>query len=359
MIFGKRVTRQNADAIIEAGVPKFEPGMSLYNAAGDVTDASTGYDYAIRTSTYLAAKSVKQLFYEVQGGIGAFVPVIEGEGAFFEDTRVNREFYMMENFEDARISTMASNSKIAGVSSATAPLTIVFSTFAAGANWNMLELEKAMRALNWDVQASRYTALKKFFDLGVQKLTFLGSKDDSTNTTGLLTMANVNSNTSTITSRVSNLSAADFQTFVGQIVSDFRTNCNQTIWPNRFVMPESDYVGMARAASDSFPVGPSKLEYLTSAFKAMCGSDFQVLPLAYANKERNGGYVFGSFGGNGKNRYALYRHDPEILRVYHPVPYTLVPAVPVGAMNMETAAYQQVSGAVAINPLGTLYFDWA
>ena len=353
------ITRKSSQAIIDKGDPTLQmpAGLTLYNASGDVSDASQGYDYAIRTTTYLGAKVVQQLFYEVRGGIGEFVPVIEGEGGFFEDTRVNREFYQMENFEDARISTMAGNAKIASVGSSTAPLTITFTTFAAQANWNIMELEKAMKTLNWDVQASRYRSLKKFFDLGRQKLAFFGLKDDATNTPGFLTMPGVNSNTAIITSTLSGLSDTDFQTFVGAVFAAYRTNCNQTVWPNRFVIPESDYIGLGSAASKTFP-NITKLEYLERVFKMICGDDFKILPLAYANKERNGGYVAGSIGGNGKNRYTLYRKEPDILRMYLPVPFTLVPAVPIGAVNMETAAYEQMSGCNAINPAAILYFDW-
>lgn len=350
-----RVNRKVAEEIIKAGIPAYVPGMSVYNASGDVDATTSGYDYAIRTTTFLAAKTVMQLFYEVDGGLGAFIPIVEGEGAYLEDMRINRQFMLGNSFELARVSTMTGHARIGGVGIANIPITIKYTMFAEGFQYNEMELQKSLRSLNWDLVGGGMTALKKFFDQGVQKVAFLGLADDQTNTPGFLTMPGVTSNTTRITANISGLSATDFQTFVAGVLADYRSNCAETTWPDTFVMPMSDYVGMASAASTTAVLG-SKLSYLLQAFKEITmNNSFRILPLAYSNAARNAGYV----SANGKNRYVLYKNDVDTLRMEHPVPFTLSPSVRVGALNFETAAVQQISGTVPIKPAEILYYDWS
>jgi hypothetical protein len=348
-----RINRKNAQQIVDAGMPEFKPGMEMRNATGDIDVSTAGYDYAIRSTTFRAAKAVLQKFYTVS--LADFVDVVEGEGAWLEDMRVNRQFTMGGDFERSRISTNHGSAKIGNIGIANSPKTIVFNTFAEGFRYNEIELEKSMRALNWDIVGGNMDALKRHFDLGVQKMTFLGLKDEQTNTTGLLTLSDVTANTTLITKAISSMTADEFQSFVKGIVAAYIANCSYTAMPNRFVMPTDDFVGLTSASSSTFPIG-SKLDYLTTAFKqATQNADFKILPLAYSIQAKNAGYV----ATLGKNRYVLYNKDVETVRVEHPLPFTMTPAVRVGALDFECAAMQQASGAVALRPAEIMYFDWA
>ncbi len=60
----------------------------------------------------------------------------------------------------------------------------------------------------------------------------------------------------------------------------------------------------------------------------------------------------------GTNRYALYRNNPDTLKVDVPVPFTMNPAVPVGSINFEGSLMFQHTGAIFYRPAEALYLDW-
>jgi len=218
--------------------------------------------------------------------------------------------------------------------------------------YSVPEVQKALASNNWDVVSSKYKALVKNWQLGIQKVGFLGRVADLANFPGLLSNTALNTNTTFITGPISSLSADDFATFVAGIVQLYLTNCNEVRYPNRFVMPRSDYVGLASPVSATFPM-ISKLEYLTNAFKAICGPDFKILATAYGNKARNAGY----WAVGGTNRYVLYNMDRETIHMDIPVDLILNAPATGNNFQWQGVGCGQFTGTVVYRIPEVLYFD--
>ena len=140
--------------------------------------------------------------------------------------------------------------------------------------------------------------------------------------------------------------------FVAQMLKLYSATCNDTVLPNTFVMPRADYIGMASAASETYAIGPSKLEYLLKAFKEICGPDFKILNTAYGNKTQ-----LNANTGNNYYRYILYRDDPETLEMNIPVAYTSTAMGTPNGFDFENVAMGQFSGVFAKRPQEIYYLD--
>lgn len=328
-------------------------GMTLTNANGDVDTSGLGYQYTIQTTTQIRAKTISQKFYTVPPA--DFLSVIPGTGAWLEDIKTNIVYDVAAAFESGIISTASGPSQIANVDVGTAPITSRITTVAKGYQYSTPELQKALAANNWDVVASKLEALKRHFDLGIQKIAFLGLINDLTNTPGLLTNANVTANTSRITANISTFSAASFATMVSGIIADYVSNCSYTAMPNTFLIPTDDFVGLATPVASGFPV-VSMLTYLEDAFKRITGNaNFKIAPLAYGIGANNAAYVSTS----GKSRYVLYNNDIDTLWMDIPVNFTLTPAGTANNFNWQGVGVMQFTGVTIARPAEVLYFDHA
>lgn len=332
--------------------PIWLPNMTVLNASGDVNDTSMGYKYSLYTTSQLRAKVLQQKFYEIAPA--DFMSVAVGTGAWMDEIKTNREFSVFGPFVSGIVGTQA-RSRVGNVDVITSPLTTRIYTWAGGYTYSIVELEKALAANQWNVVEGRMSALKKMWDLGIQEVAFLGIKSDLTNCPGLLTNSDVTINTTRITAKISGLSTANFSTFVQNIVNDYIQNCALTQFPNRFIMPMSDYVGLASPVSQDFPT-VSKLEYLLNAFKVATGkNDFQIKPLAYCDAARNATWINGA---TGKNRYVLYNDNSDTVLMDIPVDFKLFPAGTANNFHFEGVGAGQFSGPVIFRPAEFLYFDW-
>ena len=324
----------------------------LRNANGDVDPTTAGYSYAIRTVTALRAKTIQQKFFEVAPA--DYMPVIPGEGAWMQEIRTNLEYAISGDFESGFMNTAQGQASLPTVDVALSNKNAKIKTWAKGYEYTIPELELALASSNWDVVAGKTRALKKNWDLGLQKIAFLGAASD-TAIPGMLTSPDVTINTSALTANISGLSATDFQTLVSSILALYRTNANYTQWPNRFVIPEDDWSGLGSATASGFPIG-DKITYLENFFKRITGrSDFKIMPLAYGNAAQNLDTIN---VGTGKNRYALYNDDPETVRMDIPVPFQFINPTPRG-ISFEGAAVGQYTGAIVYRPREVLYMDHA
>ena len=89
------------------------------------------------------------------------------------------------------------------------------------------------------------------------------------------------------------------------------------------------------------------------AFKKLCGPNFKIIGNAYADAANNN-----SLRGLNKNVYALYRHDPEALRMDIPVDYTVTQPNSVDNFHFQDVAYAQLTGVGFYKPLETLLFQY-
>lgn len=323
-------------------------GRPVLNANGDIDPTSAGYKYVIDTLSYIRSRISEQKFFEVN--IADFLPMDVGEAAWSEEIVHNLEFYTAGGFFDGDVDTMAGNGRIATVGSQLAPIRMPVKTWAKAVEWTIMEIAKAAAAGNWDVVESKMKSIKKNWDLGIQEVAFLGHPSDSA-VTGLLNDGEVNINTTLITQPIKDMSDAEFQTFVGGLMNAFWANSNDTALPNKFVIPTSDYLGLANAASASFP-NISKLEYLRNALQATSmDAGFEIRPLAYCEAARN------SDVGINKNRYVLYRDDPDTMSMSIPVDFTMLEPGYTNRIMMQQPAYGQYSGVLITRKREVLYLD--
>jgi hypothetical protein len=327
-------------------------GMTLLNSNGDVDTSTLGYQYTTQTVTQIRAQVISQKFYKV--AIADFMPVVIGTGAWMEEIKTNLVYDVAGGFESGIQGTSAGPAQISEVDVATAPINAKITTWAKGYRYTTPEVQKALAALNWDVISSKMAALKRQWDLGIQKVAFLGLLTDLTNTPGLLTNASVNINTSRITANINTLSSSAFATLVAGILSDYFANSNNTTLPNTFVIPMDDYLGLTTPVASGFPI-VSMMTYLLQAFKEATGNpNFKIHGLAYSTAANNAGYINGA---TGKQRYVLYNNESETLKMDIPVDFVLTPAGTANNFQWQGVGAGQLTGCIVYRPAEVLYFD--
>jgi hypothetical protein len=308
-------------------------------------DAS-GYEHAITVLTQIKAQVVKQKFYEVNPS--DFMPVVVGEGAWLNNLVFNSVYMNADDFESGIIdSSRPFNRKPStDVEIIAKPIPIV--SWNKSFSYSVVEVSQAAKG-NVDIVTVMEEARKKNWDLGIQRVAFLGSKTRG-DILGLYTAESVNINTTLLVEPISGMDADDFQSFVSTVLKSYSANANGTVLPNRFCIPLNDYLGLAAAASASYPL-IDKLTYLENAFKRICGNDFKITFTAYGNKAQ-----MVTAGVNGY-RYILYRDEPEVLEFNIPVAYTTTAFGTANGFDFENVAMGQFSGVFAKRPQEILYFD--
>ncbi len=243
-------------------------------------------------------------------------------------------------------------------------VTVRVKNWAKSIGWSIFELEQAARAGNWDLVASLERARKMDWDLGIQKVAFLGLAGENGlggQVLGMLNLgAQITNNTTLITKPIKDMTPAQLKTFQENILELYRANSNRTAWPDRFVIPESDYNGLASQASPDFPI-KSTLQLLQEAFALITGKPgFRILPNAYADAAYHSG-ANGSqdvAGISGKQVYALYSYDEESIRMDIPLDYTNTLANSVDNFNFQNVGYGQFTGIGVYQPQTFMYFTY-
>jgi hypothetical protein len=343
---------KDQEFLASGGVP-WVPGLKIEmrNSNGDIDATSAGYQYTIQTTSQIRGRVIEQKFYEVP--IADYVSVVPGTGAWMEEIKTNQVFSLSSEFESGIMASLANDAQIGNVEVGTSPKSTRVVSWAKGYQYSIPEIEKALASNNWDVVSGKMSALKKNWDLGLQKVAFLGLKAYS-DVDGLLTNSEVTADTTTLTENLSAMSAASFATFVANVLGVYSANANYTALPNTFVIPMSDYLGLATPISSGYPV-VSKLTYLEDAFKRMCGAGFKILPLAYGQTARNAGYV----SAGGTNRYVLYNNNPDTLVMDLPVDFNLRPAGTSNNWQFQGVGVGQFTGVTVFRPREVMYFDHA
>lgn len=325
-------------------------GLELRNANGDISSSSLAYQYATDRLTYIRQRIVEQSFYEVVPS--DYIDVIPGEGAFSAQIITNATIKTAGGFQQGKINTARGNAKLATADAAVLPIYTQVRNWALAVEYSIFDVEQSLFAGNWDIVEAKHRARKMDWDLGIQAVAFLGDTDDLTNYPGLYTQPGVNIDTTTITQNISSMSAAQFSTFVSLIVGKFLTNCAQTRFPNTFIIPQDDYVGLAVPVSSTYP-NISMLSYLQQAFDAIVPTGkVKILPSAYGMIAYNGGAA-----GISKQRYVLYRRDIDTLFMEIPVDYQTTSVGTLNNFNYQDVAYGQYSGVTILKPLEIMYFD--
>jgi hypothetical protein len=314
-----------------------------------------GYEINITSLTTIMKKITEQKFFEIPPA--DYLPVRVGEGAWSSNLVTYRSYAMGDQFETGVINTGAGNGRLAVADAGVDSLTIQVINWAKSINWSLFDLQLAAKSGNWDLVTAKERARKKNWDLGIQRIAFLGARGlngTSGICQGLLNMSGITTNTTFITSPINSLSVANLKTFCAGIVEQYRLNCQRTAWPTHFIIPESDYNGLASQASADFPI-KSVLALLEEMFQTICrNKNFKILPLAYGD----GAYNSDVFGSNGQQCYVLLNYDEESLRMDIPVDYTNTLANSLDNFNYQNVGYGQFTGVLPYRPLETLYFQF-
>jgi hypothetical protein len=126
------------------------------------------------------------------------------------------------------------------------------------------------------------------------------------------------------------------------------------VFPNKFLIPTDDWAGLAVPVSTTFPV-VNMLDYLKNAFKAVCPSGVELLPLAYGIPANNKAVIN---VGTGYHCYVLYKEDIDTLFMEVPVPYTVTQVGTYNNFSFQDVAYCQYSGVTVLKPLEVLYYQF-
>jgi hypothetical protein len=325
-------------------------GQTMMNATGDIDTSSLGYQIALDTLTFIKKQITEQKFYQVAPA--DYVPISVGDGAFSQNILTNTTINASADFEEGIINQGSANDRLATADVGVSSKTMKVANWAKAIGYSIFEIEQALQANNWDIIESKHRARKQNWDLGIQKMAFLGSIGNPTAFPGLLTQSIVNSDTTTLTGQISALSAADFATFIATILAAYQSNCAYTAFPTHFVIAQDDYVALATPVSSTYPV-VTKMTYLKDAFEKIVPGGVKILPSAYAI----GSSAVGSTIGH--HRYAMYRYDAESIRMDIPVDYTVTQPNTLNNFQFQDAAYGQFTGVGVYRALELLYFDLA
>lgn len=307
-----------------------------------------GYEVSITTLTTIMKKVTMQKFFEIAPA--DYMPVRVGEGAWSTNLLTYRSFNLADDFTSGIVNTGANNARLASADAGVDSLSINVYNWAKSIGWNIMDLNLAAKSGNWDLVTSKEYARKKNWDLGIQKIAFLGVAGNS-NVLGLYTQSGITTNLTRITKAISAMTTAELKTFVAGVIEDYRANCVRTAWPTHFILPESDYNGLASQASPEFPI-KSTLELLEEAFKVCTrNKSFQILPCAYGDATYNSAVL-------NKQAYVLLKYDEESIRMDIPVDYTNTLANSIDNFSFQNVGYGQFTGVLAYRPLELLYFQF-
>ncbi len=344
-----------ADKIVRSKDIFLDPGHTVVdlrlNSPGDVLEASTGYQIALDTLTYIVRKVTMQKFYEVEPS--DYIPINVGEGAFSMSFLYNLTYVTGGSFESGVVGSASSNARLSTVDVAVAPLTVVNVFWAKALEYSIVDVQQALFYNNWDIIQQKHKSMKTLFDIGIQQIAFLGSRTDPA-VQGLVNNSVVNVNLSVITQSISSMDAAEFSTFIADLLAAYVANSGITALPDTFLVPMSDFLGLSAPVSSDFPFN-SKLEYLRKSFVEITGNEkFAIKKLAYCDATYNAAYL----GGTGKQVYILYRHDEDSFHMRLPQPYTVLQPGTTNNYNWQQVACAQYTGNVFLRPLEQLQFRY-
>lgn len=314
---------------------------------------ASGFKVDIDTLTEIKAEVVKQKFYEVAPS--GFMPVVVGEGAWSDELLTYKSGSVADPFEAGLIAAGSSNAARDSMSeTAVEAVKVPVKYWKRAFTYNLVELNQASRSGNWSLVEAKEEARFKSWQLGIQKVAFLGLSD--VGVSGLLTQADVTSNTSLITKKISDMNASEFQALLAGLFGAYNVNADSTAMPDTFVLPTDDYLGLVSSIDETYPL-KSRLERLSEAGKlATMNPAFEIMPLAYAQADKNSEFL-GS--GSGLSRYILYRRsDRQSLRMDVPVDYTQTITDTVSGFDYSSVAYGGFTGCKAYRPKEMLYFDF-
>lgn len=312
-----------------------------------LTNNDLGVDQLISTISGISAHISEQQFYTIDGSLSDYVPFETGVGTWAQTINTYRTFdQFSQDFEDGVIDMGTANGKLSSVDASVDLVQHPIKNWAKTISYTLFNMKQAALTGVFDYVSSLEKARKKNWDLGLQKIVFLGTK---TGGKGLLNLKGITKDTTTITKPFASMTAAELNAFVGSVATAWYANCAYSAKPNRFVMPLADYAALSQFTNADYPL-VTKIGALENAFKAQFGADFKILPVAYANKDQNG------LGGS-TNIYTLYRSEIETIKMNVPLAYNTLSLSTLNGFTFESVAAGQFGdGLTVLRPQELLYF---
>lgn len=327
----------------------------LQRQMNDKFSNSLGYEVSITTLTTIMKQITEQKFFEVAPA--KYLPIRVGEGAWSTQLTTYRSFDLAEEFETGIVNTGGQNARLATADAGVDALNIKVYPWAKSIGWSIFDLEFAAKSGNWDLVTAKERSRKKNWDLGIQRVMFLGAAGQNGSTgscIGLLNQPGITVNTTVITQPISTMTPEELAAFCANVYEAYRGNCQRTAVPSHFIIPESDYNGLASQSSPTFPI-KSKLQILRETFAEITQKgDFKILPLSYADAQ----YHTDVAAIAGKQVYTMLNYDEESLRADIPVDYTNTLANSLDNFSFQNVGYGQFTGVLAYRPLELLYFQF-
>jgi hypothetical protein len=309
---------------------------------------NSAYLQTINTLTEISSKVIEQKFYTIKN-IPDFIDIEVGRGGFAEEIMNWATYDVVGDFETGNFGSNADFERTASADITIDKKVFYRQKWKKSLTYNITDLEQAERARVINLVEAKETARKRNFDLGLQKTIFLGS-DINPNITGLLNNNEVNVNTTLITKPLSSMTEIEFNNFISLFLNLFFENSDNTVMPNTFVLPTSDYNGLSSQMSPTFPI-KTKLQVLEEALSQVVAgygvNDFKILPVVYANANKN---------SSGLNIYALYNKDIDTLTYDLPVNYTTTAFNSVNNFDFQNMAYAMYGSVNLLRPKEMMYF---
>ena len=143
-------------------------GLTMLNASGDVDQSTFGYDYAIRTTSFIRTQVIAQKFYEIP--FADFVDVEVGTGAWMEDIQQNLVYDVAGEFEDGIQNVGAANTTMAMVDTGLTSKKATIVTWGKGYRWAISEVEKAFSIRFKLKDLNKMKNVGDMIDIIIQKL---------------------------------------------------------------------------------------------------------------------------------------------------------------------------------------------
>lgn len=350
----------------EAGQPIILTEQEKYHAewtqklvnerCGSVLKNALGYEVPITTLTAIVKKVSQMKLYEIAPA--DYIPIRVGEGTWHSNLTTYRSFDIADVFESGIINTGGNNTRASVGDAGVDALNIKVNNWMKSCGWSIFDLQQSAVSGNWDLVTAKEKTRKRNWDLGIQRVAFLGARGQNSSggsCLGLLNQAGITLNSSLITAPLNGLSPTALSTFQQLSIAAYRKNCAYTAFPTHFVIPESDYNGMVAQASPTYPM-KSILELLEDGFKVITrNKNFKILPLAYCDVANAGGSLV---SGVSTAQYAFLNYDEESIRMDIPLDYTNTLANSMDNFMFQNAGYGQFTGVLAYRPLELFYMGY-
>ena len=314
---------KDTDKLGAISVGEFKQEMRAQNSIF----SNPGIEMDITTTTQIMGRVLESNYYELNGQkLSDFTPIEVGTGAFSTKLLQAAATANGTDFKACLINPTAGALKLDGytdieVGNLEYPNNFFRDTYSITKEG----AEIASRAkIPFNIVEQKEKARKKKFDLGLQEAWFLGLDDGVSY--GLLNQPSAVTDTSLMDGKnLSEMSDDAFATFISKIRAYYDNVTNSTAMFNRLAIPQQEYFKLDKVFGQ---YGLSRRGILEDVLKETGGK------IVYTRYNTTA-------GTNGGARYALYKHDPDYIEGFLPLPYTPSPLYAQGAFDMISNAMAQ------------------